>query len=221
MRIFLFIALGLFAITLGAQQEVEINSEGIVVPRTDTGGEVEGTIRYNSTTKEFQGYDGTSWIRLNSESKNRRLVLSGINFTSSADAGIIHTVSHSYLTGLYSQIFSSFELPIGAEITAVRAALYDAEGNKELRLKLQRQKSELNNTTGILIAELQTTGNTTSYQDLLDDTISSINGANIAQENDVYLISVGAVEASDIFHNSPWSSSNLRIAQVVVEYKVD
>jgi len=109
------------AIVVGAQQEVEMNYDGIVLPRTDSGSEVEGSIRYNPTTKEFQGYNGIEWIRLNSEKKERQLVLSSLDFNVS-DGDVNYVSSYSYASGTNSNMFQGFYLPKGAKITFIGRA---------------------------------------------------------------------------------------------------
>jgi len=60
----------LFTTALQAQTEIELRTDGIVVPRTTTAAvtnPVEGQLIYDTDADAFRYYDGTTWQSIGSE----------------------------------------------------------------------------------------------------------------------------------------------------------
>ena len=65
----LIFAISILSVSAEAQNEFEIRTDGIVVPRTTTAevsNPVEGQLIYDTTTDDFRFYDGTAWQSIGS-----------------------------------------------------------------------------------------------------------------------------------------------------------
>lgn len=123
--------------------KLEVN--GKVNIGDDTNTPQAGDLRFNSSTNDFEGYDGTNWYSLTGKNKTYTLYLGTGELVS--DKGDNHAIDYStsygYTTfteayGSFGDLFCPLQLPVGATITEVQYMYKDGDPDDDISFALHR-----------------------------------------------------------------------------------
>ena len=203
---------------LGAQSETEMRPEGLILPRNSSDTFHLGMLRYDTSAQMFAGYNGRKWVALDSEQKEREIVISASSLVpSSGTSQHQHTVGFSYFSSSSDEpsFFTSFNLPDSAEILRLSAIMYDKIVTKELVVNLYKDETTHHSNEVSRIGYVRSTYSFSDYVRYLDTDIFD----DTAGSGQSYIVRVHAIDAGDGFLTD-WPDDDLRIAKIIVVYQM-
>ena len=201
----------------GAQEEIELHPQGVILPRTSSPTAEKGMIRFDTMLNQFTGYDGNDWVRLNSIDKQQQINI--------AAAGLVpgnhtmeyhHTTSYTYADSLYLSptFYGSVQIPVGSTVTSVSAFMFDRSSDVELVVHLY--KNVINRFTNEQKLMARISSSKTISDQYVKYTDSSINDAEVKTGATLF-VRVHAGDASTSALTN-WPHHKLRLVNIIINY---
>ena len=213
--------------TLSAQLETEIYTDGVVLPRTSAEliqNPHKGQIIYDEDIDRLKFYDGASWKEIGM-AKNQQKVINSQLFSKDgiiSNNGIlksnyIRLSGYSYvLDGARDIVYAPIDIPVGAELTSVSLICLDDDPNRRISITVTKDRT-LDGTNSSNIAP---NGSALSIDGISTyQSVQSVFSGETREPGESYYVRIVSTDNQTDFPNS-WSGHDLRLSKLIINYKL-
>ena len=160
-------------------------------------------------TGDILTWDGSKWIKSTPPTIERKLFLGPMNFDpNSSNSLFSKTVVGAYFTSGTNSIFAPINLPVGAQVTGIKAHFYD-NSSQDLSIKVYRFYEVTNGLS--TMASYTSSGSSSSYQ---FQPMSITYGSFTIPDNYFTFVEVKPKSGNS------WNSANLRMRGIEIDYTI-
>ena len=206
------------------QNELELRSDCILYPRTDTGSVADlerGAVIYDTLMGEFMGYQGDKWESFNPEGvkipQSQELVIPAHDFELDANGDNYNMIlGYCYVNSTTNaSIFVPIDIPEGAILTNVSLIAMDTAAANDIILRVYIDSTEAGGGSEISqIGGVTRSLHVTDYQSL-DKPMT----LSAKKSGEFYLARINCAYAGNTSPVS-WVNSKMRLSKLIVNYSL-
>tara|TARA_R110002049_G_scaffold95397_1_gene234255 strand:- start:1845 stop:2477 length:633 start_codon:yes stop_codon:yes gene_type:complete len=198
------------------EQALDVNGKLKIGDDSNTAN--EGTIRFNSITKGFEGFNGTEWLSLNPDNSLKEYVVTASEFNAFIDNEFARrSIIGAYYSGApavnsFNHYFASaFHLPLEAQVESITYFYLDLRNDVDIQFNVYRNCGATNGVTSF--AAFKTSGSLAEYR--LDNVSTNFT----INSNCGYIIRARIVDQNGNNSGGLSWDANLQVNKVIVKYK--
>tara|TARA_R110000868_G_scaffold122768_1_gene325508 strand:- start:1131 stop:1811 length:681 start_codon:yes stop_codon:yes gene_type:complete len=178
----------------------------------------EGSMRYNFTTKAFEGFNGTEWLNLSPDNSLKEYVVTAPEFNAFIDNEFARKSSiGTYYSGApagnsFNHYFTAgFHLPLGAQVESITYFYLDLRNDVDIQFNIYSNCGATNGVSSF--AAFKTSGSLAEYR------LDSVSTNFTINSNCGYIIRARIVDQNGNNTGGLSWDANLQVNKVIVKYR--